>query len=94
MAGKKKEEEEMKMNAKENGEGLEMNELLESQQERGVASTKKKARNQLKSFFVEESEDGSGLAEDGSGERLRWDSYMEYFLSIIGFVIDLGNVWR
>ena len=27
-------------------------------------------------------------------ERMRWDSYLEYFLSIIGFVIDLGNVWR
>jgi hypothetical protein len=27
-------------------------------------------------------------------ERLQWDSYTEYILSIIGFVIDLGNVWR
>jgi len=27
-------------------------------------------------------------------ERVRWDSFTEYFLSIIGFVIDLGNVWR
>lgn len=27
-------------------------------------------------------------------ERMQWDSFMEYFLSIIGFVIDLGNVWR
>ncbi len=27
-------------------------------------------------------------------ERLRWDNFAEYFLSIIGFVIDLGNVWR
>ena len=26
--------------------------------------------------------------------RARWSNYMEYFLSIIGFVIDLGNVWR
>ena len=26
--------------------------------------------------------------------RVEWDSFMEYFLSIIGFVIDLGNVWR
>ena len=24
-------------------------------------------------------------------ERERWDSFMEYFLSIIGFVIDLGK---
>lgn len=27
-------------------------------------------------------------------ERMRWDNFAEYFLSIIGFVIDLGNVWR
>jgi hypothetical protein len=26
--------------------------------------------------------------------RIQWDSFSEYFLSIIGFVIDLGNVWR
>jgi len=26
--------------------------------------------------------------------RVQWSSYMEYLLSIIGFVIDLGNVWR
>lgn len=27
-------------------------------------------------------------------KREQWNSFMEYFLSIIGFVIDLGNVWR
>ena len=27
-------------------------------------------------------------------ERMKWDSFPEYVLSIIGFVIDLGNVWR
>ena len=27
-------------------------------------------------------------------ERMKWDSFSEYVLSIIGFVIDLGNVWR
>ena len=26
--------------------------------------------------------------------RMKWDSISEYVLSIIGFVIDLGNVWR
>jgi hypothetical protein len=26
--------------------------------------------------------------------REQWNSYIEYLLSIIGFVIDLGNVWR
>ena len=36
-------------------------------------------------------EEGGVLIEE---ERVRWDSFTEYFLSIIGFVIDLGNVWR
>ena len=31
---------------------------------------------------------------DEEPERMRWDNFAEYFLSIIGFVIDLGNVWR
>ena len=31
---------------------------------------------------------------DLEAERLQWDSISEYVLSIIGFVIDLGNVWR
>ncbi len=36
----------------------------------------------------------SDLVEDDSEnekERLRWSSFWEYFLSIIGFVIDLGK---
>ena len=36
----------------------------------------------------------AGTESSGVEQRMRWDSYMEYFLSIIGFVIDLGNVWR
>lgn len=39
----------------------------------------------------------NNLAEDSESigeKRERWNSFMEYFLSIIGFVIDLGNVWR
>jgi hypothetical protein len=27
-------------------------------------------------------------------KREQWENFSEYFLSIIGFVIDLGNVWR
>jgi len=35
--------------------------------------------------------DSSVLADNS---REQWGNYMEYLLSIIGFVIDLGNVWR
>lgn len=50
--------------------------------------------------IINEAKDRNGeekKVEGGAGEeeeRMRWDSFMEYFLSIIGFVIDLGNVWR
>lgn len=72
---------------------MEMNTLLAS--ERRPAGTKeKKKSNKLANLFVDESYDErASSAEDGE-ERLRWDNFIEYFLSIIGFVIDLGNVWR
>ena len=34
------------------------------------------------------------IEDTSQPERLKWDSFTEYFLSIVGFVIDLGNVWR
>ncbi len=37
----------------------------------------------------------SSLSSENKLEpRMKWDSISEYVLSIIGFVIDLGNVWR
>lgn len=39
-------------------------------------------------------EHGIALNVRGEEKREQWNSFMEYFLSIIGFVIDLGNVWR
>jgi hypothetical protein len=46
--------------------------------------------DELKEFFVElKSLTGP---EHQPVERLRWSNYVEYILSILGFVIDLGNV--
>lgn len=78
-------------------EGVEMNTLLEAKRRFTRSGSEKKKWSKLANFFVDESYDertvGSGVVEEG-GERLRWDNFVEYFLSIIGFVIDLGNVWR
>lgn len=49
----------------------------------------------MQNFFVYENAEIAENDTSGSDDnRMRWDSYAEYFLSIIGFVIDLGNVWR
>ncbi len=49
-------------------------------------------RLRLMRLFVRSN--SSQLEVPNETNRLRWDSFIEYFLSIIGFVIDLGNVWR
>ncbi len=47
-------------------------------------------RLRLMRLFVRSN--SSQLEVPNETNRLRWDSFIEYFLSIIGFVIDLGNV--
>jgi hypothetical protein len=54
--------------------------------------------NEKKAIELEDLKKGKILNEDlnisnvpEEKERERWDSFMEYFLSIIGFVIDLGK---
>lgn len=76
-------------------EGVEMNTLLENNRQYTSSGSEKKKSSKLANFFVDESHDERTVSWGGEGEeRLRWDNFIEYFLSIIGFVIDLGNVWR
>ncbi|CAF0768919.1 unnamed protein product [Brachionus calyciflorus] len=51
----------------------------------------------VQKLFYDDSKEAKELLnpqQEKCEQRAQWDSFMEYFLSIIGFVIDLGNVWR
>ena len=50
---------------------------------------------QYHSVAEEECEEGKEEEEEEEGEeRQTWDKKLDFLLAIIGFAIDLGNVWR
>ena len=32
--------------------------------------------------------------DENSDDRITWDNNLDFLLSIIGFAVDLANVWR
>lgn len=37
---------------------------------------------------------GSNAADDQDPDRAAWSGKMQFFLSIIGYSVGLGNIWR
>uniref|UniRef100_A0A182THK8 Transporter n=1 Tax=Anopheles melas TaxID=34690 RepID=A0A182THK8_9DIPT len=40
------------------------------------------------------SREGAGALPDGDPDRAAWSGKMQFFLSIIGYSVGLGNIWR
>lgn len=45
-------------------------------------------------LHLRETDETSRFVEDGEDDRQTWDKKVDFLLAIIGFAIDLGNVWR
>jgi SNF family Na+-dependent transporter len=57
-------------------------------------NNEKENTKMLQKFTIEQLNDYDADIANEENERLRWSNYVEYTLSVVGFVIDLGNVWR
>ena len=59
----------------------------------GSSSSNNNAGNRTPEVRIEVTEP-ENIEDDDEEERVQWKSPMQFFMTILGFCVGLGNIWR
>ena len=73
---------------------LDMKDLITKFIPGGSSSSNNNAGNRTPEVRIEVTEPENIENDDEEEERVQWKSPMQFFMTILGFCVGLGNIWR